>query len=275
MNGDTKTALPDRDLLHVESEIVAPEDHGEFDGAFLGKLERAVDIYKRAIAVAIKLTNPWDWSDLGGKPYLGTEGCEKIAGPFGVTMGIPTRERLERQGQDGKPYYIWVLSAQFTSTRMGRSIVALGKCSSRDQFFGKDEGGYKEIDEVKEEDVIQASYSNLFGNGVKRLLGIRNLTWEQLAAGGIAQEKVGKVAFRKGGHGGGQSDAASSGDFVSSKQIGLILARCAAARLDPKALLDHLEVMQLSKDINRIPWKRMEEVLGWIATKQRGESLDA
>jgi len=267
-DGDSKLNVVEHDVLAPETELLPVHDGGEFDAALVQRLDLAVESYKKIVGISIKLTNAWDWSDLGGKPYLQCSGAEKIASPFKVSMGVPTKERLERTDKDGKPYYIWVFQAMFTSSQLRRTIVAQGKCSSRDQFFGKNEEGYKELDDVKEEDVLQAAYTNLFNNGVQRLLGIRNLTWEQLAQGGIAQDKVGKVAFRKGGQGGGQSATASSGDCVSPKQVGLVMARLTTAKVDPKALMAHLEVLGIGRDVNKIPWRRLDEILKWIADQQ-------
>ena len=285
MNGDSKSPAQERELLTPDQDLVAVSDQ-PFDEALVTDLNKAVSAYKEIIAISIKLTNPHDWSSLGGKPYLQCSGAEKIASPFKVSMGAPTRERLEREDSKGK-FYIWVFQAAFSSTMLRRTIVAQGKCSSRDAFFGSDtswegEGDqrhkvtvYKPSEDVDEENILQASYTNCFVNGITRLLGIRNLTWEQLAQGGIRQEAVGKVEYRKGGKGGGQSEAASSGDLVSSKQVGLILARCAAAKLDVKLLIDHLEVLGLPKDVNAIPWRRMDEILAWIGNKQSGVTAGA
>lgn len=197
MNGEIKTTQTEQEIAAVDPELLAVQAI-EFDDTLVAQLSKSVDAYKKIIGIAIRLTNHQDWVNQNGKPYLQCSGAEKIASPFLVTMGTPRRERLERDDDKGKSY-IWVYEAQFTSRRLGRSIVAQGKCSSRDQFFGKSKDGtYKPYDEIKEEDVMQAAYTNCFGNGVTRLLGIRNLTWQQLAEGGISQNSIGKVEYQKG-----------------------------------------------------------------------------
>ncbi len=258
----------EREVLSIDQEVAALPTSPEFDASLVTELGKAIDAYKQIISLSIKLTNPHDWSSLGGRPYLQSSGAEKIASPFKISMGAPTRERLERDDSKGK-YYLWIYQAVFTSGLLRRSIVAQGKCSSRDQFFGRDKEGYKLIEDVDEENILQSAYTNLFVNGVTRLLGIRNLTWEQLALGGIAQDAVGKVDYRKGGQGGGQSEAASS-SFLSQPQLKLLFARVAAAKIDPsKDLLDHLEVMKLPRDVNKIPKERFDELLKWIEAKSK------
>lgn len=275
MNGNAKLNTVEHDVIVPEPEMLPVHEEGEFDTALVQRLDQAVESYKKIVSISIKLTNAWDWSDLGGKPYLQCSGAEKIASPFKVSMGVPTKERLERTDKEGKPYYIWVFQATFSSSQLRRTIVAQGKCSSRDQFFGKDGETFKEMDDVREEDVLQAAYTNLFNNGVQRLLGIRNLTWEQLAQGGIKQEAVGKVAFRKGGQGGGRSEAASKPGIISSGQVKLVFARLAANKVDPKDLIAHLEVLNIAKnekgerDFAHIPTGQLDEVLAWIGQAEQ------
>lgn len=258
---DQDLVAPDADLLAVSAEPM------ELDEAFMRRLNKNVDNYRQIITTSIKLTNPSDWTELGGKPYMQSSGAEKVASPFHVSHEAPIRERMEREDAKGK-YYIYTHTARFYSRLLNRSIVVTGTCSSRDQFFSMRGGEPIPQEDVDESNILKASYTNMVVSGITRLLGIRNLTWEQLAQGGIAQDKVGKVAFRKGGQGGGQSEAASSGEAVSSKQVGLIMARLASAHIDIKDLLAHLETLNLPRDVNKIPWKRMDEVLKWVADAQ-------
>ena len=89
----------------------------------------------------------------------------------------------------------------------GRSIEVEGSRSSKDSFFkqylyetGK-ERKEKPIDERdNKRDVKMAALTNLLGNGITRLLGIRNLTWDDLEKfAGIKKEEVGKVEYKTGG----------------------------------------------------------------------------
>jgi hypothetical protein len=56
------------------------------------------------------------------------------------------------------------------------------------------------LPEVDETNIMKAAYSNMMVNGITRLLGIRNLTWEQLEKYGINKDGVSKVEYRNGGH---------------------------------------------------------------------------
>jgi hypothetical protein len=85
----------------------------------------------------------------------------------------------------------------------GRSIEVEGSRSSKDKFFNQNDY----VDNVKiakpvgdrdnKRDVKMAALTNLLGNGITRLLGIRNLAWSDLAEyAGITKEMCGKVEYK-------------------------------------------------------------------------------
>jgi hypothetical protein len=175
--------------------------------------EKKVDVLKKVLGVAIKRTNPHDWTCIGDKPYLGSSGLEKIAPLFGCKMEDVKNVRLEREDEKGK-HYIYQFTARFFW--QGGSIEALGACSSRDKFFGYDSTKkiYKELHDVDETNVMKAAYSNLMVNGIGRLLGIRNLEWSDLEPFGITKDKVSKVEYNKGA----SADPANAG-LITEAQV--------------------------------------------------------
>ena len=63
-------------------------------------------------------------------------------------------------------------------------------------------------------DVKKSAYTNCIANGVSRLLGIRNMTWPELAEAGILKENAGKVDYKKGGK--AQEGIKSEGALVAN-----------------------------------------------------------
>jgi hypothetical protein len=161
--------------------------------------EARIDAVIKIKQIALKVTNPSDWTDQQGKPYLQASGSEKIANLFNISWRIdePTME----EEADGTITYNY----KGTFTLAGRSIEVEGSRSSRDEFFKKylyDQNG-KRIGEkpLDRRDLKMAAMTNLLGNGITRLLGIRNLTWDDLKTyAGITQDMVkGKVIYRQSG----------------------------------------------------------------------------
>jgi len=167
------------------------------------KIEARFEAMNRIKKIALKLTNRHDWIDENGKPYLQASGAEKVARLFGISWRIsePTLENL-----DGG-HFSFTYKGEFSLS--GASIEAIGTRSSKDGFFKRYryEGSgdnRKQIElpvsEIDRGDVKKAAYTNLLGNGITRLLGIRNLTYEDLKEfAGIGKDQITSVQYRKGG----------------------------------------------------------------------------
>jgi hypothetical protein len=173
----------------VDTNIIAIADEAEKRLEALNKIKK----------VALKLTNRHDWVDQNGKPYLQASGGEKIARLFGVSWRIsePILENLEGG------HFSYTYKGEFAVG--GASIEAIGTRSSKDGFFKKykyagDERLELPASEIDRGDVKKSAYTNLLGNGITRLLGIRNLTWDDLKEfAGITQDQVGSVEYKRGG----------------------------------------------------------------------------
>jgi hypothetical protein len=164
--------------------------------------EKRIEAVNKIKKLSLRVTNAHDWTDQGGKPYLQVSGSEKIARLFGISwrIGEPVKESLEGG------HFSFTYKGEFTIS--GARIEAIGTRSSKDGFFKaykwEGEGDNKQkvelpASEIDAGDVKKGAYTNCIGNGITRLLGIRNLTWEDLAETGITKENVGKVDYKRNG----------------------------------------------------------------------------
>ena len=161
--------------------------------------ERRIDAMNKIKKVAIKLTNRHDWTDQGGKPYLQVSGAEKIARMFGISWR--NSEPLKDIMEGG--HFSFTYKGFFGLA--GATIEAIGTRSSKDGFFKRyayDSGEKVELpaSEIDAGDVKKAAYTNCIGNGITRLLGIRNMTYEDLAEfAQITKEQIMSVGYKKDG----------------------------------------------------------------------------
>lgn len=178
--------------------------------------EKRIDAMNKIKRVALKLTNASDWVDQGGKPYLQVSGAEKIGRMFGVSWRIG---EAEFEALDGG-HFSYAYRGSFTVA--GASIEAIGTRSSKDGFFKRyayENGAKTELpaSEIDRGDVKKAAYTNCIGNGITRLLGVRNLTYADLQEfAGITKEQVMAVDYKKGGKAGGRSIASEGAQEVST-----------------------------------------------------------
>jgi len=167
--------------------------------AIARQAEARIDAVVKIKQLALKVTNGGDWTDQGGKPYLMVSGAEKIANLFNVSWSFLTPEPICEETSDG--HYTFTYQGRFSMG--GRSIEVEGSRSSKDKFFNQNDYVNNEKvakavgDRDNKRDVKMAALTNLLGNGITRLLGIRNLAWSDLAEyAGITKEMCGKVEYK-------------------------------------------------------------------------------
>ena len=167
--------------------------------------EKRIDAMTKIKKVSLKLTNKHDWTDQGGKPYLQVSGAEKIARMFGISWKVsdPLLENQEG-GHFGFTYKGYFSLA-------GASIEVIGTRSSKDGFFKKYDWSEKDNDgnsiktelppsEIDRGDVKKAAYTNCIGSGITRILGLRNMTYEDLEEfAGITKDMIATVGYKKKG----------------------------------------------------------------------------
>lgn len=151
--------------------------------------------------LAIKLTNNLDWTNEGGNPYMQKSGCDKIAGAFGVRISDALIEKEICKDDKGE-YVMYTCSARGTWNNHEESEI--GTCSTRDDFFGKRDGGYKPLSEVDLTDIKKKAFTNMANRMIKKLLGL-SFSWDEikeLSEGKISADSVQKVSYGAGSKGG-------------------------------------------------------------------------
>jgi len=260
--------------------------------------EKMIDAVKKIKEVALKLTNADDWVDENDKPYLQASGSEKIAGPFGISwtfLNDPTPE-VEDDG-----HFTYCYKGRFSMG--GRTIDVDGSRSSKDPFFNKydyvdklgpdgnpekyPDGNIKKnkiqkpISAIDKRDVKMAAMTNLLGNGITRILGIRNLTWEDLDKfAKIKKEQVRGVKYGKGGNKPDLKEPqkretpapvkTETGNPKIKTQVMDVSLK--AGKKDGKPWTKYT-ITGLNQDGNEIAFGTFSETFGSIATKERGSGV--
>lgn len=192
------------DVMESGSMEIVPVIASETLLSIAENAEKRADAMNKIKRVAIKLTNKFDWTDQGGKPYLQVSGAEKIARMFGISWRIDEPE-MDRE-ESG--HFAYSYKGYFSLA--GATIEAIGTRSSKDGFFKKYE--WKKVageddkktelpaSEIDRGDVKKSAYTNCIGNGITRLLGIRNMTYEDLQEfAGLTKDMIAKIDYKKSG----------------------------------------------------------------------------
>lgn len=160
-------------------------------------IEHRSRLLELALPVAVKSTNAHEWVDFGGSPWPSISACLKIMRRFGINMTNNHHWRDEREDEKGK-YYIYYWQADFV---LGRFDVypEIGSTTSRDSFFAMRDGQLRPMSEIPEDSILKAARANCIVRGVTGILGLRNITWEDLNKLGIKRVGAPAVRFKKGG----------------------------------------------------------------------------
>lgn len=206
--GTQELLARDVDLIPIEegTRVLSSAGPAMMELSVLRQLAATADERVKAMAQIIRASvtacGRKDWVDLGGKPYPMEVGAERMARLWGVHVQIiegPTRE-------DREDHYLYRCKIRVWSDLLGRSTEVVGMRSSRDPFFtaryerqpdGSSERITLRMEEVNERDVAMSSQTNAKVKGITEVLGLRGLTWEDLADYGITPEgAAGRVSYR-------------------------------------------------------------------------------
>ena len=181
--------------------------------------QKRLDIVGQLMSMSLKRTTARDWISVEGQPYLGHSGAEKVARLFGIKLKNIKTEKEWSEDSKGR-FYIYKTTGMAELPGSYDSIEALGTCSQRDKFFAWSNGQYKDTVEIDETNIMKASYSNFVVNAITHLLGLRNLTWEDLTDAKIDITKIQKVEYQKGSQ---KTDLTEDGKVLRTKLGNMLL----------------------------------------------------
>lgn len=155
------------------------------DSSFAEIIRSAEETARMLIKVrrtAVSMTTKDDWKDMGGKPYLQGKGAEPVGRLFGVSIHNArcSREVYDDPKAGTVVEYTWTGQA---SLRNGDTVPCIGMCDTKDSMFMEKGGGYKDLCDIDLKDVKRTAFSRMFSNGIKTILGLRNLTWPEVNEG--------------------------------------------------------------------------------------------
>lgn len=151
-------------------------------------------LFEKILEVAIRSTNAGDWIDQNGSPYLQASGAEKIARRFGVKISNINSVREDIEDASGKYHMYTVTGVASLGDR--DQVEAMGVCSTRDKFFGIKNGEFKQLQDVDLPSIKRKAYTNFLGNAIKRLLGLRGLSWDDLSRFNISKNGKKTVQYK-------------------------------------------------------------------------------
>lgn len=120
--------------------------------------KEAWDNYQ-ALCKALLVGN--DYQPIAGKSYKKKSAWRKLATAFNISVEVVKEERKEYTDSNGKPYFVWEVSAK-ASAMNGRSMSGLGSCASNERTFAHVEHDVRATAETRAKN---RAISDLIGAG--------------------------------------------------------------------------------------------------------------
>lgn len=186
------------------------------------KLPQMAEAAKAIRLYGLKATLPGDFVRFGDKVELTGPGAERILGAVGqagVSMSFTEWNYTKDVGTDKNgEYYYWWYSAkvQIGGTHLG---LIQGRAGSRDLFFGKAHGTWKDLSEVREADIRMAARRGVFKEAIKCYFGLRGIPFASCETLGIETSKIKTVEHGSGGNTQASAPAAKAGTPLIVKSV--------------------------------------------------------
>jgi hypothetical protein len=196
----TRPAVLQAQGRQYEMEELEPEE-------VMARIEKWNEVLDQVTNFALQRTKPRHWCALGEKnntkPWLTGPGAENMVKRCGLKVDYCDPPYIIESGKDSDGAFVNYTCRLRVGLGRWASIVAEGHCTSRDRFFNR--GGRLSHARIDKGNLQQSAYTNALVNGVCRLLGIRNLTWDELREvtnGGVEADKCTTAEFGSGKQGG-------------------------------------------------------------------------
>jgi len=231
----------------------------------IGRISAIAKVIEGCAKVSIQRTNPKDWvrmmhkqkqADGSYKPvesfYLQATGTQKIR----PIWGIYYRDRQVTKETNSDGTYAYIVTGKVGSKVLdqlyGEVVIEIdGGRSSSDSFFTK---GERVPDSM---DVRKAALANWEARAVTALIGLKNMSAEDLTRNGVDIKQVAGFEFQAGAEGGGKTE------LISIPQSKRLWAICQQNNVTESMLKKYLKEkfdLNTSKEIKRTDYK---EICTW------------
>lgn len=231
----------------------------------IARIEAIANVLSGCSKVSIQRTNPKDWVKMGDSFYLQATGAQKIRPIWGIYYR--NREVEKETYPDGS--YSYIITGEVGSKVLDQlygevTIQIDGGRSSTDKFFAK---GNMVPDPM---DIRKAALANWEARAVTALLGLKNMSQEDLRKNGINIDGVAKVDYQKGSMGGGKSDV-----LISQAQAKRLFAIAKNNGVDINKLKSHLLEKYFIESTSEVKRSDYEAIVSWAEaggqTREAGE----
>jgi len=196
----------------IVSSLSSPNNAIDAQLFLADNIEKLIAAQNKIRIAILKLAQPHDWCVFGSgesaKAELGFAGAMRIASVVGISFVNWVGKKESGRDELGEWYrYEFECDAIFR----GKTVRVYGRAGSRDKFFGKKGGEYKQLHDIDEGNIKIAARRSAMKEGVKVLLGLHHIDPAFLKNQGVILSFAGGYEFKP------ASSSSSSADNDNGK----------------------------------------------------------
>jgi len=185
------------DLLPTDTGVVAGALSIEDQLSLAENIVKLVEAQNKIRMALLGLAQIGDWVVFGDdgkeKAELNFAGAMRIGSTLGCSFTNWSAEKENGTDERGT-WFRW--NYECDAVFRGRTVRVYGRASSRDKFFGKAHGEFKQIIDVDEGNIRMAARRGAMKEGVKVLFGLHHMDPNELAKLGVRLEHATNVKFK-------------------------------------------------------------------------------
>lgn len=202
--GENKEIIEADPITETEIEL-APDSTGVVAGvlsvedqlALAENIVKLVEAQNKIRMALLGLAQIGDWVVFGDeekvKAELNFAGAMRIGSTLGCSFMNWSAEKETGTDERGT-WFRW--NYECDAVFRGRTVRVYGRASSRDKFFGKAHGKFKQVIDVDEGDIRMAARRGAMKEGVKVLFGLHHMDPAELSKVGVRLEHASNVKFQ-------------------------------------------------------------------------------
>lgn len=227
---------------------------------FAENLNAIIDAQNKIRMAILKLTQPADWVLFGGKAEIGFAAANRIGSTLGVSYLNWSAEKVTGSDEKGS-WYRWEYQADAVHGK--RTIRVYGRAGSRDKFFGKKDGEYRELHDIDEGNIKVAAMRACKKEGVKDLWGLHHLDPEYLKTYGIDLKSASGHTFK------GTKEQAEEAQSV------VVMIAAVNTKIGKNASTGKDWTKYMVKDVEGVVYQTFSETMGAEAVKAKDSKVPA
>ncbi|RTL20736.1 MAG: hypothetical protein EKK55_17275 [Rhodocyclaceae bacterium] len=185
------------DVLPTQTGVIAGVMGIEDQLTLAENIDKLVAAQNKIRMALLKLAQSGDWVIFGDgdreKAELNFAGAMRIGSVLGVSYTNWAAEK-ETGTDDKGQWYRW--NYECDAVFKGRVVRVYGRAGSRDKFFGKARGEFKELSDIDEGNIRQAARRGAMKEGVKVMFGLHHMDPTELTKFGVRMERASGVSFK-------------------------------------------------------------------------------